>query len=322
EKKAEKIIRKNNISMIMASASSLYTLPAAHKLSRKYNIPLVVDLRDIFEQSSNNELVINKRIKSKKMHNFVAYFIRKKLTRQRNKILRKAGALITVSPWHVETLSKYNSNVRLIYNGYNSEIFYPQTIENKKFTLTFTGRLYSADMCDPSLLFEAVKNLSNENKISPGLFRLQFYLKDDLSKQIIRSFTERYEVSAFVDILDTVQNSENPQILNSSAIFLLLSNQAKDHKGIMGTKIFEYLAVEKPVLCVRSDKDCLEQTINAANAGLAASTVEETEKFILEKFSEWKQNGYTRQAVNREYIQQFSRKEQAGQFVKLFNELP
>ncbi len=92
-------------------------------------------------------------------------------------------------------------------------------------------------------------------------------------------------------------------------------------KGIMGTKTFEYLAVEKPILCVRNDEDCLEQTINRANAGLAASTVEETERFILEKFSEWQQNGYTHQAVNREYIAQFSRKYQVGQFAGLFDQL-
>jgi glycosyltransferase involved in cell wall biosynthesis len=105
---------------------------------------------------------------------------------------------------------------------------------------------------------------------------------------------------------------------------LLLANSStgeKSPKGIMGTKLFEYLAVEKPILCVRNDEGCLEEVINLANAGLAASTVKEVEKFILEKFTDWQKNGYTHQSVNQEFVQQFSRKRQAEQFADLFNKL-
>lgn len=321
QKKAEEIIKKHDISLILSSSFRVFPALAAHHLSKKYNIPFVMDLRDIFEQSSNNELVVRKVFKWDKLNNFVAYFVRKKLTRQRNRILKNTDAVTTVSPWHVDVLSDYNRNVTLIYNGYDSEIFSFKIIENKKFIITFTGRLYSRDLCDPTLLFEAVKTLADKKIINSDALRLHFYLKDDFSKQNIKYFAGKYQISNFIDIFEPIQNSEVPEILNKSAILLVLANQAKEHKGIMGTKTFEYLAVEKPILCVRNDEDCLEQTINTANAGLAASTVEETERFILENFSEWQQNGYTHQAVNRAYIAQFSRKYQAGQFAGLFDQL-
>ena len=163
-----------------------------------------------------------------------------------------------------------------------------------------------------------------EKKIDATNFRLQFYLIDEYSKEIIRKAADKQNVGDFIDILESIQNSEIPIVLNSSSILLLLANKSKDGnslKGIMGTKIFEYLAVEKPILCVRNDEDCLEKTINEANAGIAASTVDQVEGFILEKYNEWKQNGFTHQKVNKNYIQQFSRKYQAKQFVDLFEEI-
>ena len=323
-RKAKKIISTKKIDIILVSAFRTFPALAAYRLSQKFNIPLIVDLRDIFEQSTNNELISKRLSSSDIINNFIARIIRKKLLRQRNKILNKAGAVTTVSEWHADTLSKYNHHVHLIYNGFDAGLFYPQNIENDKFTVTFTGRLHSAELRNPSLLFEAVAHLSAENKVDIKNFRLQFYLIDEKSKEIIRTLAQKHQIAGFIDVFDTVQSAEIPKILNSASILLLLANKSTGEnapKGIMGTKLFEYLAVEKPVLCVRNDEDCLEKTINSANAGLAASTVEEVERFMLEKVAEWHQNGYTHQTVNQEFVQQFSRKRQAKQFAELFDSL-
>jgi len=323
-RKAKKIITENRIDVILASTFRAFPMLSAERLSRKYKIPLVVDLRDIFEQSTNNELVSKRLSNSDFINNLIANVIRKKLLHQRNMVLKKVAAVTTISEWHVETLSKYNQNVKLIYNGFDAELFFPQIIENDIFTITFTGRLHSTELRNPSLLFETVSHLSKGKKIAPQQFRLQFYLMDEKSKRIVETFAKEYEIAHLVEIFNTVPSTEIPKILNSSSILLLLANSStgeKSPKGIMGTKIFEYLAVEKPILCVRNDEDCLEKTINAANAGLPASKIEEVEKFILEKFAEWQRNGYTHQSVNQDFIKQFSRKRQAGEFAGVFNRL-
>ena len=323
-KKAKNIIREQHISVILSSSYRTYPALAACQLSRRYGIPLVMDLRDIFEQSQNNELISKKISGQKWINNIIASIIKTKLMRQRNKILKIADCVTTVSDWHVKTLSEYNPNVNLIYNGYDSELFYPEKMENEKFIITYAGRLHSQELRNPSLLFEAVEKLSAEEKINPKTFRIHFYLTDKTSKEIVLALAQKYAVTEFIDYFAGVQNTKIPTILNESSILLLLANKSSEEKGpkgIMGTKLFEYLAVEKPILCIRNDEDCLEKTINSANAGLAASTAEETADFILEKYAEWQQNGYTRQLVNREFIQQFSRKRQAEEFVGIFESL-
>ena len=309
-RKAKKVIKTSSIDVILASSFRTFPMLSAQRLSRKYNIPLMVDLRDIFEQSTNNELVSKRFSNSDFINNLIANIIRKKLLYQRNKILKKADIVTTISEWHVETLSKYNQNVKLIYNGFDAELFFPQIIENNVFTITFTGRLHSAELRNPSLLFETVAHLSEEKRIARDKFRLQFYLMDEKSKEIIKTLAQKHKTVDFIDIFDTVPSTEIPKILNLSSILLLLANNStgeKSPKGIMGTKLFEYLAVEKPILCVRSDEGCLEKTINSANAGLAASTMEDVEKFILGKFADWQRDGYTHQSVNQLFIRQFSR---------------
>jgi hypothetical protein len=85
----------------------------------------------------------------------------------------------------------------------------------------------------------------------------------------------------------------------------------------MGTKFFEALGVEKPVLCVRSDEECLAQVIQETNAGLAGTNAEEVADFILEKYQEWKNKGFTRQAVDQAQKRLFTRQYQAQQFEQI-----
>jgi glycosyltransferase involved in cell wall biosynthesis len=323
EKKAKQIVENQNISLILCSTARVFPMIAAQKLGEKHKIPVVADLRDIFEQSPYHGMM-SKRTQFNFINKKIAGIIQKKLLKRRNKVLPKFNTVTTISKWHVQTLLKYNSSVKLIFNGFDPDLFFHKTIRNDKFTIIYVGRLHNQALRDPSLLFEAVTKLFSEKKLDFKNFKIKFFLTDEKSKKIVAQLIEDYTISNLVEILDTVQNTQIPQILNESSILLLLANKSTGEnapKGIMGTKVFEYLAVEKPILCVRNDEACLEETINCANAGISCSTRAQVENFILEKYAEWQTFGYTHQLVNKEYISQFSRKKQAEQFVSLFNEL-
>ena len=89
----------------------------------------------------------------------------------------------------------------------------------------------------------------------------------------------------------------------------------------MSTKLFESFAVEKPMLCVRSDESYLEEAIRLAHAGASARTAQDAYDFILSCYNEWKEKAYTAIQVNREVTGAFSRDKQAGQFMRIFNKL-
>jgi len=320
---AQRQIETHNISLILSSSYRTFPIRTAHQLSQKYKIPFVVDLRDIIEQFPDNEHISKKFTNSVYLNRTIANVLTKKMFKQRNKVLKDANVVTTISPWHVEVLKQYAYNVQLIYNGFDPVLFVPEIIQSKEFKITYTGRLMSEELRDPSLLFEAVSNLLTEGKIEPKTFRIQFYTDNESIKRLT-AMADKYNVSGFMDYAGYVSNHKIPAILNGSSVLLLLTNKStgtKAPKGIMTTKVFEYLAVEKPILCVRNDEGCLEETIRDTKSGIAASYVEQVEDFIMEKYAEWQQHGYTHQKVDKQKVGQFSRKEQVKQFIRIFEVL-
>ena len=317
------LLQANKYKCILCSTYRTYPLTAARKLSKRFNLPFVADLRDIIEQYPSNEYISHRfNIRPRWLNTLITKLFRHRLLRDRNKALREARYITTVSPWHVQTLRPYNPNVRLIYNGYDPDMFYPQAIKNEQFWITYTGRLLSIAIRNPDLLFEAIRRLANDRVIDPALFRVVWYM-DEKSHALIRQEARRHKVEEFMDYHDYVPASEIPFILNKSSVLLSLANKSGSSgpKGIMTTKFFEFLAVEKPILCVRSDEACLAEAIRETNSGLAATQMGEVYDFLKRQYETWEEQGYTSISVNKEKRIKYSREEQAKQFAQLFEEL-
>ena len=65
------------------------------------------------------------------------------------------------------------------------------------------------------------------------------------SRNLIEQEAGRLDVSAYMEFRPYVPASEIPQILNQSALLLLLTNRADEGgpHGILTTKFFEYIKI-------------------------------------------------------------------------------
>ena len=126
-----------------------------------------------------------------------------------------------------------------------------------------------------------------------------------------------------MDYHEYVPASDIPLILNKSSVLLSLTNKfdTSGPKGFMTTKFFESLAVEKHILCVQSDEAYLAEAIKETHSGLAATRVDEVYDFLKHYYEEWQEKGYTTSPVNRDKLSNYSRKEQASQFARIFEEI-
>ena len=313
-KRFSSAIKGGKFDLVLCSTFNEFPLSLAYRISRKLNIPLVCDMRDLIEQFGDIQYS-HTAFSSNAFNRFFASLLRGKRIRKRNFVLSKAAAVTTVSPWHKEFLSKINSNVHLIYNGYSSDIFYPQEKISSTFDIIYTGRFLDSNTDSLNMLFSAVEELGIKD------LRLVWYT-DSKSGGTIKKALEKYpKCMECAEINDMVSIQEVPNLLAESSVVLVLNynSEANHTKGIMTTKFFEAVGVEKPVLCVRGDDGCLSQVIGETNAGVAASSVEEVKNFIREKYNEWQKNGFTRQNIrNKEY---FCRENQAKQFIEIFNTL-
>lgn len=321
-KEARKLCEKNHFDGILCSSFRSFPLSAAMRVAKKQHLPFIVDLRDILEQYPGYEFISHPLPSIPILTDLFISLFKRTYLRDRNQALREADYITTVSPWHVETLKPYNHRIELIYNGFDPDFFYPDPQRTDQFVITYTGRLLSISMRDPSLLLEALHILATEHQLDESTCRVHWYVDED-SWRIITEEAQKWQVCSFMDFKGYVPAPEIPSILNRSSMLLSLTNKATGTgpKGIMTTKFFESLAVEKPILCVRSDESYLEATIRETHSGVAARTVEEAAEFILQQYRSWKEKGYTHMDINQEAVARFSRKEQAKRFMRLFRQL-
>lgn len=269
---------------VIVSAFSDFPLGAAQRIARHLQVPLICDIRDLDEQVDDSRYQY--RHQSRWLMPFRRLY-RAIHIRRRNKVLRAADAITTVSPWHadfIKAISYQPSAVSVVYNGYDEKQFYPEDIQTKSFTVTYIGSLF--EWQKPAL--DKVRCLCAELGIE-----LDLHTPDN----------------------KPIAHDALGDAIRRSGIMLVLTNTATH--GMLTTKFYEALGCAKPVLCVPSDQGDLAELIAYTNAGLASYDEEQIKAFLLDKQNEWKTKGFTRQAVqNRE---EFSRETQCETIKNILN---
>jgi hypothetical protein len=320
ERKLEHLLQRtihwSEIDLIIASAY-LFPLRTAHRTAQRYHIPLIMDLRDIVEQWDSLHYLHFPQ------HNKLARAIAKRYiqrtTTERNKALQTAQAVVTVSPWHVNTLRPYNPSTHLIYNGFDEKQFFFQAQKSSHFCITYIGKLYDLSLRNPQLLFAALQDLVTNKKLPLQDIALRFYVEPDMASTLTE-MAQHYQLVPSLQILPFVRHTQVNDMLAQSAIALILNNPGSAESpihGVLTTKVYEAIGAEKPLLCIPADHDCLEELVKQTRTGLSSDDMEEIKSFILDKYAEWKTNGFTHQPVDPDVKRLFTRQYQAQQFEQL-----
>lgn len=297
--------------LVVCSTASFFPLFTSLRVAQKMKLPLVLDFRDIYEQDPYMY-----------PRKGAAGLLRRMQINIRNRIISSATAVTTVSEWHKNLLGTYNKNTYLIFNGFDSELFYPRTNtrELSSFVIGYTGSV-SPTNCEgsrnPEILFETVQRLSAEGIIEPKKFALRFYT-DDVSMSYLYSTAKRYGITDYVEIYHWVAANEVPSVLDCCSLLLVLV-AADNTNGVMTTKVFEYLAMGRTTICVPNIDSPVAKLISDAKAGKSFDNASELYHYLVDKYNEWQINGHLECHINMEYVSQFSRQKQASEFVKIFN---
>lgn len=302
----EQLYGSETFDIVFCTTFHTCPLRAAIDFGKRHHLPVITDIRDLAEQAPGNQVNYLAH-QSRALRMFVRPYQQVNI-RRRNKQLAQADCITTVSPWHVAFLRRMNPHTQLIYNGYDAKVYTPEDLPTNEFVISYCGKFFGEPIQDARPLFEALAEL----KHIP--YRLIIHTNPE-GKNLLGHMAEHYNVRA--EINGYIPQSEVLTLYRRSSILLVLTNRASEQNvhGLMTTKFYEALGIEKPVLCVRSDEECLAQVIRLTNAGIAATTAEEVKAFILDKYSEWQAKGYTRQAVKGK--QDFSRQQQVQQFEQL-----
>ncbi len=269
--------------LVFCTTFSTFPLNAAAQIARERHLPFIADIRDLDEQIQGAQYQHHRQWYLLPMR----YIYKLINILRRNRALRQTTAITTISPWHKTFIEQHIVNnstpVHLIYNGFDPQQFYFEPVLSSQFLITYIGKLY--EFQDLTVLQKAINELSLPDT------ELNIHLPD----------------RNYIPI-----NQVGDEIRRSSIVVVLTDKKAK---GMMTTKFFEALGCEKPVLCIPSDNGLLADTIQHTNAGIATDNIFTIKEFILSKYNEWQQKGYTHQQVKNKEM--FNREKQAAELENL-----
>jgi len=237
----KKIIREENIDVVVAA--HILAGVAAVRAAKKYNVPVLFDLKDWFPDSAAAYYT----------NPIIAYILKKGVWAITKYALDGADMITTVSPNLVEKLQRYGYKSKLITNGVDTDVFHPMDMVTSKelrgykpydFVIGFCGaieRWYA--------LKEVIQNVSvliRENKkvklliVGTSLFTNYEVELKELVHELGIEDNVRFEGWRKYDV--------QPRYIAAMDICLIpLAPEQWQHIALPN-KYFEYSACGKPIL--------------------------------------------------------------------------
>jgi glycosyltransferase involved in cell wall biosynthesis len=236
--------------LILASSPPPTSLLVAHRLSKKFGVPWVADLRDLW--------VDHQYYKQPGWRKAVE-------TKLEKRVLSSAAGLVTVSEPLAESLrAKYRQPTIVVLNGFDPGD-YPTASgsapPHAELRILYTGATYPGKQ-DVSPLFAALRQLG------PLAEKVRIVFHGSYLSSI-QEAAAQYEVEHLVEVKAAIPYKESLRMQSESDILLLLLWTDTRQRGVYTGKLFEYIGARRPILAI-GGVDCVAaELIASRHAGVA-----------------------------------------------------
>ncbi|MCT7976491.1 glycosyltransferase [Laspinema olomoucense] len=257
--------------LIYASSPPPTSLILAHLISRKYGIPWVAELRDLWVENPAYDLLFSQW--------------RKKLEAPLERLIfSSAQGFVTVSEPLAEILKeKYQKSVGVILNGFDfpNDFVFKNTSKNTCLRIVYTGKLFPLSETEsirkPDPLFKALKLLG---EVAQNNVEVIFYGADS---EFVEKIAIQYKVEHIVKSYPPIPYQMSLEVqLEADILLLILWNDPRE-KGVFTGKLFEYIGAHRPILAIGSSESAAEKLIQDRKAGVTLNDPEE----IAEQLLKW-----------------------------------
>lgn len=305
-KKGLEILSTEKIDVILSTYNPSLPHLIASKLHNQTEIPWVADFRDLW---SHNPLF-------EKTQPF--QFLEERLEKR---IMRNCDFLTSVSKPLVKDLATFHSkNAAVIYNGFDEDDFKGTVYPTSKFTITYTGQIYTSAL-DPTPLFEALANLKQERIISSDNIEVRFFGIFQINNPTVLS--KRYDLEDIIKTYGFIPFNESIKKQKESTILLMLGWNDYKFSGYLTSKIFEYMAAGRPILAITYDGSDLAQLIEESGSGIVANNANQIKEILTKWLGEFTQYKKIDSYIDRkpQVIAHYSRKEETKELANILNEV-
>ena len=267
-KAARELLQTSEIDAIITSSPPHSTQLIGRTLAKEFKLPWIADFRDPW-----TDIYFYKEF-------YPTFFADRYHRNWEKKILKEASLVITVGrslqKLFQDKMLQDREKVKIIHNGYDPEDF--QNIKAKKdskFSITYVGTL--ADSYPLTSFLKAVGKLMSESR--------------DIQLKFIGTISPKYlaQISALpaeqVSMIPYVEHNRAIEYMSHSNVLLLVIPSHFSSKSILTGKLFEYLAVERPILSLGPVDGDAAEIIRKSNAGTTIEAVQSDE--IYNQLKDW-----------------------------------
>ncbi len=268
-------------------------------LKKKFNIPWIADFRDPWTDIDfYNKLKLTK-------------WADRKHRRLELKVLTEADHVVTVSPGCAGSLEKIaNRKIEIVHNGYDPDDYNFDLLKpDNLFTISHFGA-FNRDR-NPSTFWKVLGKIAAEDSEFRDKLRIQLIGQTDQS--VIDEIRQNNLIEN-LSLIDHLPHRQGLELLSKSKILLLPLNNAPNVKGILPGKMYEYLALKRPILAIGPTDADYAQIIRETGAGVALDF--DDDKRITDTvenyFRLFRENNLK---INPDQFEKFSRKNLAKRII-------
>ena len=299
----KKLIRKYKPDVIWVNADPWSGFLVGDRLSRKFGIPWVADLRDPW-------MLFSKKFDLKPT------FTRRMIRRYERKFFGSASKVVlnteNASKKHQEVYPEFAEKFTFIRNAFNQNVIDEtgEVEKNEIFTFGYYGGFRF--FVPSNYILRGFAEFVKKNKLNPSQVRLEVRggVYTDFWNQL-----EEHGIEDYVHVLREISADKGISLLRSWDVLLL--GVIKEVDLMIPSKFYDYLYAGKPIFAV-SDNMELNGLIDQSKSGSWAET-NDLEK-IVGQFERYYQKGRTSLLENKELIEPFGHKSQALRFCEVLNE--
>jgi glycosyltransferase involved in cell wall biosynthesis len=238
--------------------------------------------------------------------------------RLERRVLRKADAVMVVGNQMKEDLENMGcTKVQVVTNGYDpADIDLSKPVEkDPKFSIIHIGMLGKAR--SHRIFWEGLNQLRLAHPELSKDLEVRIY---GVADPFVNAQIAHFEDKSWIHFLPYIPHEEVIQVQRQAAVLLLSINDVPMAKGIITGKIFEYLAIGNPILCIGPPDGDAADIVREAGAGPIVGFEDEAgfREAILRLYAEWKNP--EKRPFNPS-VQKYSRRELCGVVAETLDEI-
>lgn len=265
---AHKIASKNKLTAVLVTGPSFYPSLAGLYLKKRFNIPLIIDMRDSWFLWDYTKPQTAAEHFDKFLQSIIEPFV-----------INSADKIVCASPYTKQDYLNYYHSKRLndkfeyIPNGFDPDDYTTLTPKKfNKYTIIYSGKLFGARKTSEFL--RAFKIFIEKNNLSSRC--IQFIHIGRKEEDFIKEISEM-ELTDYFQFTGYLPYKECLSYCKGANLLIIFTTGSKKEPT---TKIFDYIGCNQPILAIGNEKGILAQYIKEFNSELIQLKEDNFEKIL------------------------------------------